>query len=452
MVLTKTTQTKETHMKSIIGCSEEEQKAIEQWKEPDWGTFLGEEEEDMVEIALRSGALVRARKIKGVQDLLRLVLAYAVGNWSLRMVAIWGTLRGIAYISDVGLLYRFRRCQGLLGRMMVRVLQRRNAYLQQTKGVRVRLIDATVITQPGSSGTDWRTHTVFDLENMCLSGLVVTDAHGGEKLTRFPAQKGEIWIGDRAYGLASNLARLLKELISFVVRIGWNRIKLQTMEDTRLDLIAWLKSVKTTCERTVHLPCPQGTFPLRLIASPLPADQAQKAREKIVRQAKKKGKVTQPHSYLAAGYVILLTNLPSDFWPTERVLWLYRLRWQIELQFKRLKGLLTLDHLPAQDPCLVQTFLFAKLLAALLLDQCVLRTTQLQPHWFASLQRPVSLWRLHALLWLGIRDLILGSFSLSLILQSLPLLQRYLCDAPRRRIQKLAWARSILSRLQAVPC
>lgn len=438
-------------MKSNIEWREEEQKAITQWKEPDWGSYLGEEEADLAEMALRSGALVRARKIKEVTDLLRMVLAYAVSNWSLRMVAIWGTLRGIACISDVGLLYRFRRCQGLLGRLVVRVLQRRNETLQAMNGVRVRLIDATVITQPGSSGTDWRVHAVFDLGEMCLSGLAVTDAHGGEKLTRFPAQPGEIRIGDRAYGLASNLAPLLAALIAFVVRIGWNRIQLQTMEATRLDLIAWLKSVQTTCERFVSLPTLPGT-PLRLIAAPLPAAEAQKAREKIVRQAKKKGKVAHPHSYLAAGYVILLTNLPADFWPTERVLWLYRLRWQIELQFKHLKGLLTLDHLAAQDPCLVQTFLFGKLLAALLLDQCVHRTTQLQPDWFASLRRPVSLWRLHALLWLAIRDLILGSFSLALILKALPLLQRYLRDAPRRRTQQLAWARSILSRLQAVPC
>jgi hypothetical protein len=47
---------------------------------------------------------------------------------------------------------------------------------------------------------------------------------------------------------------------------------------------------------------------------------------------------------------------------------LYRLRWQIEMTFKRPKGLLDLGHVPAKDPQLAQSYLFAKLLAALLLE------------------------------------------------------------------------------------
>ena len=66
--------------------------------------------------------------------------------------------------------------------------------------------------------------------------------------------------------------------------------------------------------------------------------------------------------------MILLTSLNSSQLPAVQVLDLYRFRWQIEIAFKRLKGLLELGEMPAQDPSLARTILSSKLLAALLLD------------------------------------------------------------------------------------
>ena len=74
----------------------------------------------------------------------------------------------------------------------------------------------------------------------------------------------------------------------------------------------------------------------------------------------------------------------------------------------------------------MQTYLLAKLLAALLLDVLVQQAEEQNPELFQSLQRPVSVWRLEALLWWGIRDWIVGSFSLKKILTALPSLRRYL--------------------------
>ena len=71
---------------------------------------------------------------------------------------------------------------------------------------------------------------------------------------------------------------------------------------------------------------------------------------------------------MAAGYLLLLTSLDRNEYPPERVLALYRLRWQVELAFKRLKSLLHLDRLPAKDPQLARSWLFAHLIAALLID------------------------------------------------------------------------------------
>lgn len=421
--------------------------AVQRLVESDWSKATEGLGEDFEESARRGKAMLRGRKVKGASNLLRLILAYAVCDWSLRLVGAWAAIQGIAQVSDVALLYRFRQSSRWLGMLLVRILQRRNQHLVQQAGVQVRILDATVISRPGSIGTDWRIHLSMSLESLCIDGVEVTDAKGGESLARFACRRDEIWIGDRGYGYASSIGAIIGQAARLVVRLNWNSLPMRTEQQQGLKLIDWLKTLTVQQERPVWITTPQGPFLLRLIACPLPTAEAARSRERVRKLAAKKGKQLNANTWLAAGFVILVTNLPTDTWEAARVLWLYRLRWQIELRFKQLKSLLQLDHLRAQDPRLAQTYLLAKLLAALLLEQLVQQTQKQVPDWFLSTKRPVSLWRLQALFWWGLRQWVAGSISLVRILAALPTLQRYVCDPPRSRCQQLAWARSIIRRL-----
>ncbi len=69
--------------------------------------------------------------------------------------------------------------------------------------------------------------------------------------------------------------------------------------------------------------------------------------------------------------MLLLTSLPEDEYSAEQVADCYRLRWQIELAFKRLKSLLHLDALRAKEPELAKAWIFANLLAAFLIDDII---------------------------------------------------------------------------------
>ena len=55
-------------------------------------------------------AFLRARAIGSAVDLLRLILAYCLGERGLRSTAAWPAARGLADISNVALLQRLRRC------------------------------------------------------------------------------------------------------------------------------------------------------------------------------------------------------------------------------------------------------------------------------------------------------------------------------------------------------
>ena len=437
-------------MESSIKLSEAEQWGLVNWEEPNWSRMTMGISDQLDATSREEKALVRNRKLKGALNLLRLVLAYGVCDWSLRLVGAWAAIQGIACVSDVALLYRFCQCGPWLGRLVGQVLGRRNELLTELRGVRLRLVDATVISRPGSQGTDWRVHLSFDLGRLSLDGIEITNAQGGESLARFAPRADEIYLADRGYCTARGLGSLLSTLARFVVRINWHNLPLQTDRGRRLNIIQWLQGMRVTTERIVMVSAPQGDFPVRLMAYPLPSQQAERARERVVKQARKKGKKASYPTWLAAGFVLLITNLPSHTWEASRVIYLYRLRWQIELQIKPLKSLLQLDHLRAQEPRLVQTYLLAKLLAALLLDQLVQQAEEQTPQLFQSLQRPVSIWRLHALLLVGLRNLIIGPISLANILAALPLLPRYLCDTPRARTQQFTWARRFLARLSGI--
>jgi IS4 transposase len=54
-------------------------------------------------------------------------------------------------------------------------------------------------------------------------------------------------------------------------------------------------------------------------------------------QATRKQKVIDPRTLIAAEFLILGTTLSAEDYPAVEVLAAYRLRWQIELAFKRLK-------------------------------------------------------------------------------------------------------------------
>ena len=74
---------------------------------------------------------------------------------------------------------------------------------------------------------------------------------------------------------------------------------------------------------------------------------------------------------------------PEDF-STDDVLALYRLRWRIELAFKRLKSLIGLKGPPGVDERSARSYVLAHLLIILLLEPLV-DGVEDSPHWAEGL-------------------------------------------------------------------
>ena len=70
-------------------------------------------------------------------------------------------------------------------------------------------------------------------------------------------------------------------------------------------------------------------------------------------------------------WVILVTSLSPETFSTADVLALYRLRWRIELGFKRLKSLIGLKGPPGFDERSARPYVLAHLLIILLLEPLI---------------------------------------------------------------------------------
>ena len=76
---------------------------------------------------------------------------------------------------------------------------------------------------------------------------------------------------------------------------------------------------------------------------------------------------------------MVFTTLPGQQAKAPQVLEYYRLRWQIELVFKRLKSIVQLGHVPKQDDESSRAWLYGKLFLALLTEKLIRTADSLSP-------------------------------------------------------------------------
>jgi Transposase DDE domain len=325
--------------------------------------------------ARETKAFLRPREITNAVDLLRLILAYCLGEWGLRSTAAWAASVGLVDISNVAVLYRLRQCGDWLAMLVGQTLA--GAAPQASHGRLIRIIDATTVPKKGPGARKkngvWRIHSAFDLPQERFGHFELTDQQAGETLDRIPAVAGEIRLADRAYLQPDRMAAVIEAGADVVIRAGWKSARWLDREGDELDLVAELrKAGRRLIDRPIWIKRKRGApLALRLVAVKKPAQAAAEARRKARREAQRGGHQISKQTLDAADWVILVTSLsPKDF-STVEVLALYRLRWRIELGFKRLKSLIGLNGPPGTDERSARPHVLAHLLTILLLEPLI---------------------------------------------------------------------------------
>src|SRR5467141_112991 len=173
--------------------------------------------------ARETNAFLRPRVITNAVDLLRIVLAYCLGERGLRSTAAWATSVGLVDISSVALLYRLRQCGDWLALLVGQVLA--DGAPRACRGRMIRIIDATTVPKQGPAARKknelWRIHSAFDLPQERFGHFELTDQQAGETLDRIPVVAGEIRLADRAYVQPDRMASLIEAGADLVIRAGW---------------------------------------------------------------------------------------------------------------------------------------------------------------------------------------------------------------------------------------
>ncbi len=125
--------------------------------EENWQVLMSLFPEGRQDRAKESGAMRRSRGIVEPAALLRLFLLHVARGYSLRETAVRAREAGLATISDVGILKRLQRSEEWLHWLCTQLATEQGVRTPTDPAKRrVRVGDATLVKEPGKTGSQWR--------------------------------------------------------------------------------------------------------------------------------------------------------------------------------------------------------------------------------------------------------------------------------------------------------
>jgi len=330
--------------------------------------------ENLRHLAYEKGFFTRRRGLQDAERWLRLILMHVAGGLSLKQTAVRARELGLAQVSSVALHKRLKKAEEWLASLTGHVLEQCWVGAASRRSRRpIRVVDATDIQEPGSTGTSLRLHYSLRLPEMRCDHYEVSDASGGEKLGRFTFNPGEIILADRGYSHRGGAAAVLAAGADFVLR--WHAALFPLLRTGKsfvpLKELRRLK-VGEAAEWTVSFQWEGRSHTGRLCGLRKSRQAAERSRRKALRTARSNQADPDPDYLELAEYVLVLTSLKAGQMSVGQVLEFYRSRWQVEVAFKRLKSLLYLGHVPKTSDETAKAWMQAKVLVALLIEKVLL--------------------------------------------------------------------------------
>lgn len=326
------------------------------------------------EAAKTEKALIRGRNIKTPEELLRLNFLYQTHGGS------YGLTSALTQISEnqeglnkTAVEKRIVNSADWL-KWLCEKLSRQEGFLveppEYLKGYRVNVVDASDYSCNGSRVADFRFHYMMDLFTMNTTEMYFTKASEGETLTRYTQIKeNDIIIADRGYCSITEIRHVIEHKGDYVIRMRSNSFNLYRKDGTKFDLTEELKKDYTPGRKIdINLFIKNGKemIPIRVCAIAKSDEDVRKSE----RHMKKSNHSRRPLSELQtvwSHFVVAVTSL-NDKFSTIQILELYRMRWQIELVFKRFKSIFGGREFTARKEKSVKAWFYGKLLIAIICE------------------------------------------------------------------------------------
>jgi len=239
-------------------------------------------------------------------------MIHLAAGYSLKETATRARQAGLGELSSVAIHKRLLASEEWLRWLAAKeraLLVRKTPKLKLQR--RLRAVDATTVSEPGSTGTDWRLHYAINLTNLQCDFFELTDVHGGETWRRVPS-KTEMWCwgsgllqSGRGGARPARRWRCAGALESAYAA-------LYTSEDKRLKVLSAVRRLKVG----QHLDLPAvvksaagETFAGRLVALRRSAAATRREQRHIQQKASKQQKNVSSQRLRTARYLLIWTSL-----------------------------------------------------------------------------------------------------------------------------------------------
>ena len=283
--------------------------------------------------AKKTGAMARNRGINGPATLLRLLLLHVGKGYSLRETSVRAEEAKLVSISDVGILKRLRRSENWLHWLCTRLVTENGVSMPVDEVPRiVRVVDGTIIKEPGKSGSQWRILYSMRLPDLRCDHFELTATKGrgtGESFARLPVAEKELILGDAGYSSAPGIRWVASHKADVIVRINPQSLPLQDGSGNRpFPLLSNLRTLpKSGAVGEWKVTLAGTNVEGRVCAIRKSEEAIEKARRRIERRASKRQTKTKAETWEYAEYVAVFTTDCAT--RAETVLDWYRARWQI---------------------------------------------------------------------------------------------------------------------------
>jgi hypothetical protein len=320
--------------------------------------------------AKEAGALIRSRNIKTAEDLLKVIFLYLTEGKSFGNTAAFLSLSE-SYKLNKTAVYKRIGNSGEWLRWMCEHIDRGGLAIGEKPlwlgDTDMYIVDASNEAVYGNREKQYRLHYAVNLYTLEMKEMLLTEQETGESLRNFESFGSvDAVMGDRAYGNLRNIEYLRKRGSGYILRLRTNAFNIYDSRKLKTSVPSLFKGLGQGESGSAEVYYfYRGEYKkLRLCAyrktveeearglSKLEDSQNCKRRKKGLSEAQKENN----------RYVVVATSFVMA--EADEIIGLYRLRWQIELVFKRLKSLFGYNEVPVKLDRTARAWFYGKLLLA----------------------------------------------------------------------------------------
>jgi len=258
--------------------------------------------------------------VKTPGELLRLLLLYFTEGKSFAGTAALAKVSGLADISKVALFKRMRNSKDWLKWLGQNVYRRAGLTTAKPAWLKDRdalLVDGSEDVKCGVRRQCYMLHYSLELFTLDAREFIVTDINTGERLSNFKdIRKGDIVVGDRAYGNMPGIAHVRKFGADFALRVrGWKHAFFDE-KNRKMDMSGLLSALKEGEAADISARClVDGRYePVRVCALRKDAESEGAGLKRLTKenQRKKGGRPVSQAQRESNKYVIVATSLGKE--------------------------------------------------------------------------------------------------------------------------------------------